>query len=231
MTAIKRLWFVIGVACRVLLVSFLLMAIWLCFLPYYLTRPIEFVNLPGEIAKSRMPAWWPESIAPADIEAISGQIDSEIDSYVGWYRIKAPPKTAEKWQDTLHSQLKDAPPFGNRFKIVEGVHRTVLSPQLPPDPSITGDRHPRPNWWTPGTAEFRVTERMRWYDTNDFGCGDAVYSCFDPATKTLWVYAQKRQHHLLWQPRQIPAGNQFVVRIDKTAAAAIPPLPNRDEAE
>ncbi|WP_010586925.1 hypothetical protein [Schlesneria paludicola] len=228
----KRLWFLIGVACRVFLVSFALLVIGICFQLYHFLQPIEFIDLSGEQARSRMPGLlWPETVPPTDVDKLSARIYSEMDSYVGWYRIIATPEVAGKWQDAAHSQLEDASQFGERFKLVEGVHRTIVTPRLPPDPPMTGDNIRKPDWWKPLTSEFRVTERMRWYNSSDSGYGDAVYSTFDPATRCLWIYAQKRQHHRLWEPGNAPAGNQFVTPIEKVVTAIMPPVPDHTEEE
>ena len=111
---------------------------------------------------------------------------------------------AEKWQEAIHSKLEKSARLERLTEVVEGVHRTVNDP--PPKETRDGKA---PKWWQLPSRPFRLTERMRWGSGANYA--DAVYSCFDPSTNTLWIVDISEQHGELWVRGNVPNGRQFLL--------------------
>lgn len=175
----KRLWWLIGVGGRTIIVLFIVVMCSVFFLPIFASFPREFTNLSGEQAASRIEYALPEGVTSKDIEKASGKIYSQIDSSAKWFQITLRPEAAEKWQELLHAELEKSARISGGVECIEGVHRTVSRPTF----AETNLCKP-PKWWKPPSLDFRVTEKMRWY-SGGTTYADALYSEFDPSTNTL----------------------------------------------
>ena len=209
MFSLKQAWWLIGVAGRIIIVLFIALVCAALSLPFFASLPIEFVGVSGEQAESRIRAYWAEDVDSRDIEKASGKIYSQIDCYAGWYQITLRPEAAEKWQKAIHLKLETSARIGRGVEFIEGVHRTVTGP-IVTEPSFGK----APKWWIPSSFDFRGTERMRWY-SGGTTYADALYSGFDPATNTLWIYDYSQQHGQLWSRGSVPAGERFVLGSSK----------------
>jgi hypothetical protein len=173
---------------------------------------MEFTNLSGTTAKSRLHGW-PDAVDARDVSSVSHKYESSRDSHSEWSLLQIVPEAASIWMECVHAQEESVArrmPMGRKERI-EGVHRTIAGP--PPLHRQTGET---PNWWNPPNQDVRATEVMIWYSDFYSGVGRATYSIFDEQTGLLWIYSYAAQHDLLWRPGQIPDGSTFVV--EPTAA-------------
>lgn len=194
----NRAWWFVGVAGRIIIVLFVALVGAVFSFPFFASLPLEFVDLSGEEARSRLRTSWSEDLELGELEKASGKVYSQIDSHARWFRITLRPEAAEKWQQAIHAKLEDSARGG---EFIEGVHRTVKGPLL-----TTTSLGKPPKWWLPPPSEFRVTERMRWGGST---YANVVHSLFDPSTNTLWIYDYGQQHGQLWSRGSVPSGVQF----------------------
>ncbi len=220
----KQAWWFIGVAGRIIIALFVALVCAALSLPFFASLPIEFVGVSGEQAESRIRAYWAEDVDLRDIEKASGKIYSQIDCHAGWFQITLRPEAAEKSQEAIHIKLEKSARIGRGVEFIEGVHRTVTGPILTEASFGTP-----PKWWVPPSFNFRVTERMSWY-SGGTTYADALYSDFDPATNTLWIYDYSQQHGQLWSRGSVPSGDQFVLGSSKNQRELEPEI-ERDNAD
>jgi hypothetical protein len=182
----------------------------------------EFHDLPGAAAKECLGEKWLGSVDPNSVVSVSYKFESTIDSCSSWFRIELDEASASIWADAAHSKEEDAARQRDvRDQPVEGVRRVVNGP--PPLHRQTGST---PTWWAPPAADCRATEFMAWYRHYDSGVGWALYSVFDPSTKTLWIYSNSAQHDLLWPHGELPTGTP-IPGLKSTAPAPPKPTPPR----
>jgi len=201
----KRLWWWIGVGGRVVITLFFFLVCGVLFLPFFGSLPREFTNLSGEQAAARIGYALPEGVMSKDIEKASGKAYSQIDCHAHWLQIVLRPDVANQWQDAIHMELEKSARIGGVVESIEGVHRVMARPAF-----VESKLGQAPTWWKPPSLGFRVTERMRW-DSGGTTYANALYSEFDPATNTLWIYDYGQQHGRLWSRGEVPAGDQFVL--------------------
>ncbi|HEV8004177.1 MAG TPA: hypothetical protein VGP63_30210 [Planctomycetaceae bacterium] len=185
----------------------------------------EFHHLPGAAAKDRLGENWPASIDPNSVASVSYKFASTIDSCSSWFRIELDEASASIWAEAAHSDEEEmARSHYYRDRPVEGVRRVVPGP--PPLHRQTGST---PTWWSPPAADCRATEFMAWYQRYDSGVGWALYSVFDPSTKTLWIYSNSAQHDLLWRHGELPAGRPIPGLKQNDAPTPSKPNPPRSQ--
>jgi hypothetical protein len=200
----KKIWWFISVGCRLFLVLCFISCCGYLFFPPFGSFAREFTDLAGEQAAPRMGYSWPDVVPPKDVVRVCGKINSSIDSRACWFKVTLQPDIAEKWQEAIHSKLEKSARLERLTEVVEGVHRTVNDP--PPKETRDGKA---PKWWQLPSRPFRLTERMRWGSGANYA--DAVYSCFDPSTNTLWIVDISEQHGELWVRGNVPNGRQFLL--------------------
>jgi hypothetical protein len=204
----KSAWWWIGASCRIFIVLFVASVLARLFFQPLPFGPSErqFTDLTGEQAVSRLgEVYWFKDVDIKDIEKASGKIYSEFDCHAGWFRIILGPEPAEKYQNAIHLNLEKSENNESDNCVIEGVHRVITNSMFP-----EAFRDKAPKWWNPPSVDFRVTEKMKWYPSTS-RYAQALYSGFDPSTKTLWIYDFGQQHLELWPRGAIPPGTQFVL--------------------
>ena len=161
----------------------------------------ESVGLTGIEANGEI-GFWPPDISPQDVEHVSHQIDSARDSSTERYRIEINAASAIAWQDAIHAHEEEDGHGLSHLYGMEGIHRSIAGP--PPLENQTG---PTPSWWTPPFTVYRATEFMLW--SHSTGTAHGLYSAYEPATQTLWVYGYSAQHDELWSKGKLPVGTAF----------------------
>jgi hypothetical protein len=161
----------------------------------------ESVELTG-IEVNREIRFWPPSISPQDVKHVSHQIDHSRDSYTERYRMEISAANAVAWQDAIHAHEEGEGHGLSHLYGMEGIHRSIAGP-----PSLEQQTGPTPSWWTPPSTEYRATEFMLW--SHSTGTAHGLYSAYEPATQTLWVYRYCAQHDELWPQGKLPAGTAF----------------------
>ena len=174
------------------------------FPPFGPTR-IEFIDRSAKQAESQLRAFLTDDLDLKDVEKVSGKICGAIDCHAGWIRITLRPESARQFQEAMHARLEKSARPGRGVELIEGVHLTMREPTL-----VESSLGTAPNWWTPPSIEFRVTEKMLWYSSSTT-YAFALYTGFDPSTNKLWIYDYGEQHRQLWSRGAIPTGDQFVV--------------------
>jgi hypothetical protein len=182
----------------------------------------EYRDLSGAVARDRLGENWPASVDPNSVASVSYKWESTIDSCSWWFRIELDEASASRWADAAHAKAEDMARGGAaRDGPAEGVRRIVSGP--PPLHRQTGST---PAWWAPPAADCRATEFMAWYKYYDSGVGWALYSVFEPATKTLWLYSNSAQHDLLWHHGEVPPGTP-IPGLKSTTSPLPKPTPAR----
>lgn len=194
----SRAWWFVGVGGRIIIVLSVALVGAVFSFPFFASLPLEFVDLSGEEARSRLSSYWSEDVDLGDLEKASGKVYSQIDSHARWFQITLRPEAAEKLQQAIHAKLENSTRSGD---FIEGVHRTVTGPLLT---ATTLGRPPK--WWLPPASGFRVTESMKWGGST---YASSLHSAFDPSTNTLWIYDYGQQHGQLWSRGSVPSGVQF----------------------
>jgi hypothetical protein len=216
MPKVGRLFHNVGVYRLLRAAAIVLVALLIVFvIAFRMNAGTGFHDLSGAAAKERLGEKWAASVDPNSVASVSYKSESTIDSCSSWFRIELDEASASIWADAAHSdeeEMARSPYY--RDRPVEGVRRVVAGP--PPLHRQTGST---PRWWSPPAADCRATEFMAWYSHYDSGVGWALYSVFDPATKTLWIYSNSAQHDLLWRHGELPAGTP-IPGLKKTAARA-----------
>jgi|GEM_PF-1416834 len=146
--------------------------------------------------------FWPPAISPQDVDNVSHQIDHSRDSYTERYRMELSASNAAAWQDAIHAKQEQEGHGLSHLDGMEGLHRSITGP--PRLEHQTGRTPPR---WTPPASEYRATEFMLW--SHSTGTAHGLYSAYEPATQTLWVYGYSAQHDELWPQGKLPDGKAF----------------------
>ena len=162
-------------------------------------------NLSGPVAAQEFAQRWPLDADPMVVKSFSIRSVWSRDSSSTWIRVELPGEQAKVWSDWCHQNERpstaDLNPQIDDF--IEGVEHVRPAP---PDDGQTGGV---PEWWQPPQQEYRATELMRWYQGYNSGVGGGVYTTFDGATDTLWLYDFSCQHHKLWVRGNAPKGDHF----------------------
>lgn len=166
----------------------------------------EFTDLSGPAARRRLDYVGPDSVDAARVASVDYKTEWSRDSSSTWYRITLDEPDAVAWMDDVHADEEAwaRKLAGTSGYAPEGVRRAVAGP--PPLHRQTGTT---PAWWSPPSKEFRATEVMAWYVSNDSGVGRATYSAFDDSTNMLWIYRYTAQHDLLWPRSHVPEGERL----------------------
>lgn len=169
---------------------------------YSVTSSIDgYTDLSGVESQSIF-STWPASVPPRDVSHVSWCSDSSGDSFTTRYRMEMSAEHATAWQDAIHAKEEDGAHSMVHLSTMEGLHRTIPGP-----PYVEHQTGKTPEWWMPPEIEFRATEYMLWSDKTGTACG--LYSAYEPARKTLWVYEYAAQHDQLWPQGQLPQGTVF----------------------
>lgn len=175
----------------------------------------EFVDLSGSQAQEQLTSELPPEIDPADVRSISVKRAATADSRSVWYRVKVSPTVAATWEEAVHQQTAQAfMPPSDRFLFGCSAASFVFSGP----PPLHGEADTAPDWWSPPTIDFRMTEAMGWFDDSEAGAGTVMYSGYDPETGLLWVYEHSSEHELLLRRGHAVSGELLLTRPPTSSA-------------